>query len=165
MNANAGKTIFNGHVASTILKALRKLNYCCSQALPNLTQNDVIILCYIFEIVWRKQTIAFLKKHTDPINNEGIQATTKNFIATTSIKQSIRQIANRTGIPKSSVSRSLAALSNEGLLEYEESRIVILRDEHGISFLIKKCPEIVSIFYDCDEELKRLRDKMDNVIF
>ena len=165
MDAYEGKTLFNGYEASIILKALRKLNYCFSQVLPNLTQNDVSILCYIFEIVWRKQTITFLNTHKDSINKEGIQATTKNFIATTSIKQSIRQIANTTGIPKSSVSRSIAALGKEGLLKYEGSSIVILRDEHGISFLIKKCPEIVSIFHDCDEELKRFRDKLDKVIF
>lgn len=165
MNAQGGKVLFNGLLASIMLKAFRKLNHCCSVALPNLTQNDVVILFYIFEIVWRKQTFAFLNKYSKPISKDGVDATTKNFIATPVIKQSIRQIADRTGIPKSSVSRSLAALRNEGLIEYEESRIVILRDEHGISFLTRKCPEIVSIFHDCDEELKRLRSKLDKVTF
>jgi hypothetical protein len=72
MNAQGGKILFNGHLASVMLKALRKLNHCCSVALPNLTQNDVVILFYIFEVVWRKQTSAFLNKYAKSITKDGI---------------------------------------------------------------------------------------------
>ena len=146
---------FNGIIAAIILKHQRKLHAYCAQCLPDLSAVDLHVLLYIFEIIWRQQTLDFIARHEAKGYHGEVTVTKRSFNESFEIKQSIRRISLSTQISKSSVARSLAHLQSIGLINYSKSKVKINRTRDGVSEFIDRCPDVRSLFNDCEDAITR----------
>lgn len=144
---------FNGIIAAIILKHHRKLHAYCAQCLPDLSAVDLHVLLYIFEIIWRQQTLDFIARHEAKGDHGEVTVTKRSFNESFEIKQSIRRISLSIQVSKSSVARSLAHLQSSGLINYSKSKVKINRTRDGVSEFIARCPNVRILFNDCEEAL------------
>ena len=143
-------TFFNGKLASATLKRDRLIRKAIINSFPIFSLNDIYLLLFVFETVWRRQFEVWNKKY------QGLELTSENFVPTDALGLSIRQISQHTGLSKSTISRSLSTLTDAGILEYKDKNIVIKRNNLGISVLIERCDSIPKIFNDFEKYVSQI---------
>ena len=143
-------TFFNGKLASATLKRDRLTRKAIINSFPNFSLNDIYLLLFVFEIVWRRQFEVWNKKY------QGLEVTLENFIPTDSLGLSIRQISQHTGLSKSTISRSISTLTDAGILEYKDKNIAIKRNNVGVSVLIERCGSIPKILNDFEKYVSQI---------
>lgn len=148
---NRPPMLFHGLVASQFLKQDRMIRRVIFETFSVLSQNDISVLFFLFELVWKKQYELFILKHKDPS-----LLSLDNFNPVNRIGYSIRQISLHTGIPRSTVSRSLSTLVDLGIVTVQDNNIYIIRNNDGISFLIERCKPLAQLFNEYEQKIVRI---------
>jgi DNA-binding transcriptional ArsR family regulator len=148
---NRPSTLFNGLVASQFLRQDRMIRRVVFETFPVLSQNDITILFFLFELVWKKQYELWILKH-----NDLSVLSLDNFNPVDRIGYSIRQISLHTGIPRSTVSRLLSTLVDLGIVTVVGNSIYIIRNNDGISVLIERCNHLAQLFNEYEQKIVRI---------
>lgn len=148
---NRPSKLFNGLVASQFLKQDRMIRRVVFETFPELSQNDISVLFFLFELVWKKQYELWILKHKDLS-----ELSLDNFHPVNRIGYSIRQISLHTGIPRSTISRSLSALVDLGVVTVQDNSIYIIRNNDGISVLIERCKHLAQLFNEYEQKIVRI---------
>lgn len=151
MSKKKPSPLFNGLIASIFLRQERLIRKDISKTLPILSQNDITVLLFIFELVWKKQYDNWIVKYKDvSLLKE------ENFNPIDQVRYSIRQISFHTGVSKTTVTKSLVTLSNLKIIEVHKSFIYVKRNPRGISNFVVYCNSIPALFKEYEEKLARV---------